>query len=145
MRDINSNLLRIFNNYLTGRTLDVVIGGQSSQMYPIEASVPQGSVLGPVLWNTLILRKHPEIKVYANDNTLFVLYQCEGHDAAAPNMNSKLQAIYECGSQWQVRFTHSNSGNGYIPLPRCIRCHGRQNPNEEHRPTTHGLWSKTVV
>ncbi|XP_063603574.1 uncharacterized protein LOC134779374 [Penaeus indicus] len=106
-RGISSNLLRLFDNYLTGRTLKVVIGGQSSQKYPVEASVPQGSVLGPILWNIYIddmLREHPEINAYADDCTLSVSYQREDHDAVATNMNSKLQAIYEWGSQWQVRF-----------------------------------------
>jgi len=106
-RGITSNLLRLFDNYLTGRTLKVVIGGQSSQEYPVNASVPQGSVLGPILWNIYIddmLREHPEMKAYADDCTLSVSYQREDHDAVATSMNSKLQAIYEWGSQWQVRF-----------------------------------------
>ncbi|XP_063609421.1 uncharacterized protein LOC134783471 [Penaeus indicus] len=106
-RGISSNLLRLFDNYLTGRTLKVVIGGQSSQKYPVEASVPQGSVLGPILWNIYIddmLREDPEINAYADDCTLSVSYQREDHDAVATNMNSKLQAIYEWGSQWQIRF-----------------------------------------
>ncbi|XP_063596231.1 uncharacterized protein LOC134773084 [Penaeus indicus] len=106
-RGISSNLLRLFDNYLTGRTLKVVIGGQSSEKYPVEASVPQGSVLGPILWNIFIddmLREHPEINAYADDCTLSISYQREDHDAVATNMNSKLQAIYEWGSQWQIRF-----------------------------------------
>ncbi|XP_069979403.1 uncharacterized protein [Penaeus vannamei] len=53
-RGISSNLLRLFSDYLTGRTMQVVIGGQSSHKYPIQASVPQGSVLGPILWNIYI-------------------------------------------------------------------------------------------
>nr|XP_027209623.1 uncharacterized protein LOC113803107 [Penaeus vannamei] len=46
---ISSNLLRLFGDYLTGRAPQVVIGGQLSDKYSIKASVPQGSVLGPIL------------------------------------------------------------------------------------------------
>lgn len=49
-----------------------------------------------------MLKEYPEIKEYANACTLSVSYHCEDHDVAM-NMNSKLQAIYEWGSQWQVR------------------------------------------
>lgn len=106
-RGISSNLLRLFSDYLTGRTLQVVIGGQSSHKYPIQASVPQGSVLGPILWNIYIddlLREHPEISAYADDCTISTSYLRKDHDTVAMDMNSKLQAIHDWGSQWQVSF-----------------------------------------
>jgi len=106
-RGISSNLLRLFSDYLTGRTMQVVIGGQSSHKYPIQASVPQGSVLGPILWNIYIddlLREHPEISAYADDCTISTSYLRKDHDTVAMDMNSKLQAIHDWGSQWQVSF-----------------------------------------
>ena len=47
--DIQGNLLALLEDYLQGRTLRVVTNGQTSQPSPVQASVPQGSVLGPIL------------------------------------------------------------------------------------------------
>ena len=49
-KGIQGNLLKLLENYLQGKTLRVVINGQTSQLSPMQASVPQGSVLGPILW-----------------------------------------------------------------------------------------------
>ena len=42
-------LLSLLEDYLHGRTMQVVVNGQTSSKFPIEASVPQGSVIGPLL------------------------------------------------------------------------------------------------
>ena len=48
---IEGDLLMLFENYLKGRKIHVVVNGHTSSEYPIEASVPQGSAIGPLLWN----------------------------------------------------------------------------------------------
>ena len=45
------DLLMLFENYLKGRKIHVVVNGHTSSEYPIEASLPQGSVIGPLYWN----------------------------------------------------------------------------------------------
>ena len=47
---INGSLLRWFESYSTERYQRVIIEGTSSDWAPIEAGVPQGSVLGPLLF-----------------------------------------------------------------------------------------------
>ena len=42
---ITGDLLHLFSSYLTGRSLRVVVNRHTSASFPIEASVPQGSVM----------------------------------------------------------------------------------------------------
>ena len=67
---INGNLLMLVQSYLKDRALHVVINGHTSKEHSIEASVPQGSVIGPLLWNVYfndILQLITEACVYADD------------------------------------------------------------------------------
>ena len=47
-------------SYLTGRSQCVTIGGATSSTLPLEAGVPQGSILGPALYN-LFTSDFPEV------------------------------------------------------------------------------------
>ena len=47
---IADQLLTWLTDYLFGRNRQVVVGGQHSAAFPIRASVPQGSILGPMLY-----------------------------------------------------------------------------------------------
>ena len=47
---ISGSLLKLFRNYLSNRKQCVVLSGSSSDYSGIESGVPQGSVLGPLLF-----------------------------------------------------------------------------------------------
>ena len=47
---IAGQLLTWLSNYLFGRRLQIVVGGQHTAIFPICAGVPQGSILGPTLF-----------------------------------------------------------------------------------------------
>ena len=46
---VAAELLELFYSYLEDLSLRVVVSGCTSAIYSIEASVPQGSILGPIL------------------------------------------------------------------------------------------------
>ena len=70
---IDGKLLTLLENYLTDRQLRVVLNGQTWQN--IYVSVPQGSVLGPLLFliyiNDLPAGLTSMCKIFADDTSLF--------------------------------------------------------------------------
>ena len=73
---ISGGLLKLFENYLHNRKQRVVLNGSYSDYYSIESGVPQGSVLGPLLFlvyiNDLESNINSNIKFFADDTMLFL-------------------------------------------------------------------------
>ena len=60
-----------FSNYLKLRTQYVVIGGKNSRMKPITTRVPQGSVLGPMIYTIYVNEEDCKNQVHQNTKNLF--------------------------------------------------------------------------
>ena len=67
-------MLKILTSFLLDREQGVTINGQTSEWVDIEAGVPQGSILGPLLFlvyiNDLAMTKS-EIRIFADDTFIF--------------------------------------------------------------------------
>ena len=72
---ISGQIFDLICSFLSNRRLRVVLDGKSSQEYPVNAGVPQGSILGPTLFllyiNDLADNVICNIAIYADDTTLY--------------------------------------------------------------------------
>ena len=67
---------RLLESYLTGRRQRVKLGGEHSSWQPVTKGIPQGSILGPLLFNIFMndlheVPKNTTLSTYADDTQIF--------------------------------------------------------------------------
>ena len=109
---ISGQIFGLISSFFSNRRLRVVLDGKSSQEYPINAGVPQGSILDPILFR-LYINDLPDdaicnIAIYADDTTLYsksdqasdLWQQLE----LASELESDLRGTVDWGRKWLVDF-----------------------------------------
>jgi hypothetical protein len=108
---ITGNLLSWFSSYLTNRRQRVILPGISSNWSNINAGVPQGSILGPLLFlvyiNDIVSEIHCNIRLFADDTSLYLTV--DHPDTAAQHLNSDIQKIINWADTWLVSFNPSKT------------------------------------
>ena len=117
---ISGQIFGLLSSFLSNRQLRVVLDGKYSQEYPVNAGVPQGSILGPTLF-LLYINDLPDvicnIAIYPDDTTLYSkCYQASDlwqQLELASELESDLRDAGDWGRKWLVDF---NAGKTQLVL-----------------------------
>ena len=116
---IGGKLLKWFRSYLTKRHQQVVLNGKSSRTMELQSGVPQGSVLGPIMFLVYINDISSSIvsttKLYADDTSL--LHRITDINSKIELQND-LNTIDKWSEQWAVTFNPSKSHALHISRKR---------------------------
>ena len=109
---ISGQIFGLFSSFLSNRRLRVVLDGKSSQEYPVNAGVPQGSILCPTVF-LIYIHDLPDdvicdIAIDTDDTTLYskrdwasdLWQQLE----LASELESDLRDTVDWGKKWLVDF-----------------------------------------
>ena len=106
MYGIDGDLYDLLLNYLQNRKQRVVLNGQHSCWSDVQAGVPQGSILGPLLF-LIYINDIPDnitssVKLFADDTSIFS--KVLDVNASAENLNHDLSVVNEWAFQWKMSF-----------------------------------------
>jgi retron-type reverse transcriptase len=95
----SNNTIKWFSSYLKGRSQCTVFKGKLSDKLPINTGVPQGSILGPLLFILFIndlpmVLEASDADMYADDSTLTAQAQ------SVPELEQKLTVDADIVSEW---------------------------------------------
>jgi ribonuclease P/MRP protein subunit RPP40 len=102
---VNDMLLKWIESFLVGRSQFVRIGSSISNSCAMLSGVPQGSVLGPVLFimyvNDTPRSRGVSIKLFADDTRLYTVLQDDS--IASTELQNCVDAICEWSNEWQLK------------------------------------------
>ena len=123
---VAGTLLLLLQSFLSNRKQRTVLNGQSSTWGNIQAGVPQGSILGPLLFliyiNDLVQNLRCKVKLFADDTSLFTTVK--DPQTAASDMNHDLDHITSRANKWRMSF-NPDRGKQAVEL-----IFSRKNPNK---------------
>ena len=109
---ISGQIFGLISSFLSNRRLRVVLDGKSSQEYPVNVGVPQGSILGPTLF-LLYINDLPDdvicdIAIYADDTALYSKFDRASDLWKQLELGSELESdlrdTVDWGKKWLVDF-----------------------------------------
>ena len=118
---ISPKFINIIQNFLCGREMRVSVGDTKSEAMPVLSGVPQGSVLGPLLF-LLFINDLPQcvknvIKIFADDLKMIV------NPENFNEVQVDLQELFLWENKWLLHFN----------LDKCMVLHiGKSNPHNSY-------------
>ena len=108
---IDGSLLRWIESFLTGRRQRVNVNGGMSSWEEVHSGIPQGSVLGPILF-VIFINDLPDVvdcyvKIFADDTKVFTQVNDEED---CRNLQRDLENLSQWSDKWQLKFNVSKCG-----------------------------------
>ena len=108
---ICGSLLSWFTDYLDSRKQRVVLPGVNSNWSSLKSGVPQGSILGPLLFllyiNDIVENINSSIRLFADDTSLYIIV--DDPIEAASQLNSDIEKVHEWATKWLVTYNPTKS------------------------------------
>ena len=118
---IEGNLLNWLSNYLSNRNQRVALQSAVSSLKPIKAGVPQGSVLGPLLFLIYVNDISDSLlsltRLFADDSSLY--YSASSINDIEGITNHDLALISAFAKQWLVTFNPNKTEAVLFSLKTC--------------------------
>ena len=103
---ISGNLFSLIKDFLANRKQRIVLNGKTSEWGSVTAGVPQGPILGPLLFlvyiNDLTDNLKCNVKLFADDTSLFTIVH--NPDQPASDLNHDLDIIKSWAHNWRMTF-----------------------------------------
>ena len=103
---ISGGLLNLIRNFLANRKQRVILNDKSSEWVKITAGIPQGSVMGPLLFliyiNDLVENVMCVAKMFADGTSLYSIVTDE--NKTADDLNRDLESVRLWAWQWKMHF-----------------------------------------
>ena len=103
---INNNALHWISDFLSQRTQSVVLEGETSDTIPVTSGVPQGTVLGPILFLVYIndfneYLNYSTLRLFADDS---IIYKQINSISDARDLQEDLDAAARWEQDWLMCF-----------------------------------------
>lgn len=110
----SAHVVQWLSSYLGNRCQSVKFGGRSSGYCIVERGVPQGSVLGPLLFSIYIddvtnIFQYSKLHLYADDLQLYIHFDLNNFAATVDKMNLDLDALTDWTYRHGLRINETKS------------------------------------
>ena len=129
---IRGEILGWIKAFLSDRTLQVIVNGETSQCKEVTSGIPQGSVLGPLLFvifiNDLPTQVKSDLFLFADDTKIFRNIRSEDD---RETLQKDINTMLEWANKWQLEFH----------LDKCV---SMSINNKEDQPRTYKMKETTL-
>ncbi|XP_031359025.1 uncharacterized protein LOC116182622, partial [Photinus pyralis] len=143
---LDYNALKLIRNYLSDRCRRVTLNGVNSELTTVSRGVPQGSILGPLLYtvytfNLLTGLNHCKYHLYADDTQLYYSFTRTELESSLACINEDLENVHKASEEHSLIVNPAKSyfivfgddnigihnkialkiGNDSIPSVKCVK------------------------